>query len=81
MTGRIYGVQTRLDQGGRVLFSPHLVWSSPARPRGADGVPSFFSDDMFVKKFTGMIVYLRPQQNLQGDMKKMCPKFLSTRWM
>ena len=39
------------------------------------------ADYTFVTTLTGMIAYLRRQQNLQSEMKTTCPKFVSTRWL
>lgn len=36
-------------------------------------------DDTFVTTLTGMLSYLRHQQNLQTKITEMCPKFVSTR--
>ena len=39
------------------------------------------SNDTFVLMLTGLIAYLHCQQNLQTEMKMMCPKFMSTQWL
>ena len=39
------------------------------------------ADDTFVTTLTGLIAYLRRQQNLQSEMKTTCPKFVNTRWL
>ncbi len=43
-------------------------------------VTNFFDDD-FYSTLTGLIGYLRRQQNLISDVKYTCPKVADTRWL
>ena len=43
-------------------------------------ITKFFNDN-FYGKLTGLIGYLRRQQNLIREMKAKCPKVADTRWL
>jgi hypothetical protein len=80
MTGHRSGVQTRFEEAAehpivRVWCGLHQVDLVAQREYVA------LSDDTFVSTLTGLIAYLRRQQNLQMEMKTTCPKFVSTRWL
>ena len=77
MMGRVFNVQTLFEAAAdhKILH----IWC---------GLHQFdlvvqreyvaLSDDMFVSTLTGLIAYLRRQQNLQMEKKMTCLKFVST---
>ena len=80
MMGRVFGVQTLFEAAAdhkilRVWCGLHQFNLVAQREYVA------LSDDMFVSTLTGLIAYLRRQQNLQTEMKTTCPKFVSTQWL
>lgn len=80
MTGRISGVQTRFEQAAK--FEVRRIWCGLHQlDLAVQKEYNALHDDSFVNTFTGLIAYLRRQQNLQTEMKTTCPKFVSTRWL
>ena len=80
MTGRLSGLQTRFEQAA--TFPLVRVWCGLHQlDLVAQKEYSSLADDTFVTTLTGLIAYLRRQQNLTTEMKTTCPKFVSTRWL
>lgn len=80
MTGRLSGVQTLFERAAEYPIT--RIWCGVHQcDLVAQTEYQSLADDTFVTTLTGLIAYLRRQQNLQSEMKTMCPKFVSTRWL
>lgn len=78
MTGRLSGVQTLFEQA--VAYPIVRVWCGLHQlDLVAQKEYSALCDDKFVTVLTGLVSWLRWQQNLQTEMGSTCPKFVSTR--
>ena len=80
MTGNQRGLATRLEQVALPGF--HRVWCALHQLDLVvqKAVLNFFNDD-FYSTLTGIIGYLRRQQNLIEEMGAKCPKVGGTRWL
>jgi hypothetical protein len=79
MTGRVQGVATRFEQVSKPGF--FRLWCGLHQLDIC--LQDFFKalmDEQFYGLLTGLISYLRRQQNLISDMKTKAPKVADTRW-
>ena len=79
MTGRSSGVATRFQRVAKPNFI--RIWCGAHQlDICLQNSYTHFGDDKFYQTLTGVIGYLRRQQNLIGDMRSKCPKVSDTRW-
>ena len=81
MTGRHRGVVTRI-QSEALPEGFYRIWCALHQLDIVvqNCVTKYFNDDFYVE-LTGLIGYLRRQQNLIQRMKTKCPKVADTRWL
>lgn len=81
MTGRHRGAVTRI-QNAVLPYGFYRIWCALHQLDVViqKCVLEYFCDD-FYSTLTGLIGYLRRQQNLVQAMKKKCPKVADTRWL
>lgn len=79
MTGRVPGVQTRLQQ--TVVFPLMHGWYGLHRlDLVTEKKYSLLSDDMVATNLTDLFTYIQSQQNLTAQTKTACPILVSSRW-
>lgn len=85
MTGRLSGVQTLLEKDTEPFRSPNTfirVWCGLHQlDLVAQEEYNRLCDDRFVSGLTTLLSWLRRQYSMIIQMKTICPKFVSTRWL
>ena len=80
MTGRISGVQKRLEEATNYLIV--RIWCGLQKiDQIAQQECEALCNDTFILILTIFITYLWFQKNLQTKMKTTCPNFVSTQWL